>query len=161
MHCVFLSFGSNLGDRRKNIEEAYRKIEMRIGKLISKSAFHITLPEGFESEYRFVNSVCSVLTPIEPRDVLLETQRIERELGRTEKSSGSGYADRIIDIDVLMYDDCIVESPDFILPHPRFHTRDFVLAPFAEIAPEVIHPVLKKSIGALKSDLDAKSRVFV
>ena len=153
IHVVFLGLGSNLGDKEKNIERAYREIDKRIGRIISKSAFYMSDPEGFESENRFVNSVCELVTILEAREVLRVTQAIEKELGRTKKSPDGGYADRTIDIDILMVDNRIVEEPGLIIPHPRFHLRDFVLTPFAEISPDTVHPVFAKTILELKKGL--------
>ena len=153
VHIVFFSLGSNLGDKQKNIERAYRQIKKRIGKIVSQSAFYITQPEGFESENEFVNSVCEVATTLSAREVLQETQEIEKKLGRTNKSHDRLYADRLIDIDILLFDNLIIEESDLIVPHPRFHLRDFVLTPFAEISPNTIHPVFDKSILQLKNEL--------
>lgn len=155
-HIIFFGLGSNLGDKQKNIERAYKQIKKRIGKIVSKSAFYFSEPEGFESENEFVNSVCEVATTISPAEVLQETQEIEKKLGRTSKSQNQEYTDRVIDIDILMYDNLIVEESDLIIPHPRFHLRDFVLTPFVEISPNTIHPVFDKSILQLKNELSPK-----
>ena len=156
-HHIFLGLGSNLGDKQKNIERAYRQIKKRIGKIVSKSAFYITEPEGFESENQFVNSVCEVATTLTAREVLQETQEIEKKIGRTTKSENQQYADRIIDIDILLFDNQIIEEPGFLIPHPRLHFRNFVLTPFAEISPNTIHPVFDKSILQLMSELSQTS----
>lgn len=153
-HTVFFSLGSNLGDKQKNIEQAYKEIKKRIGNIVSKSAFYITQPEGFESENEFINSVCEVTTTMTPREVLQETQNIEKRVGRTTKSQQGVYSDRLIDIDILMFDNQIIEEPDLIVPHPRFHIRNFVLEPFAEISPNTIHPLFDKSILQLKNELN-------
>lgn len=156
-HHIFLGLGSNLGDKQKNIECAYRQIKKRIGKIVSKSAFYITEPEGFESENQFVNSVCEVATTLTAREVLQETQEIEKKIGRTTKSENQQYADRIIDIDILLFDNQIIEEPGLLIPHPRLHFRNFVLTPFAEISPNTIHPVFDKSILQLMSELSQTS----
>ena len=153
IHTLFLAFGSNLGNKEKNILDAYEKIEGRIGKIISRSAFYITEPEGFDSDNRFVNTVCQIETEKEVREVFDAIRRIEIEIGRTSKSANGEYADRVIDIDILMYDNLVIDEPDLIVPHPRFHQRKFVLEPFSEIAPEEIHPVLLKTVGELKGEL--------
>lgn len=152
-HIIFLGMGSNLGDKQKNIERAYRQINKRMGKIISKSAFYVSEPEGFESKNKFVNSVCEVVTAMNAGEVLQETREIEKELGRTKKSQDGGYVDRIIDIDILMFDDQVIESNGLIIPHPRFHLRDFVLIPFAEISPHTVHPVFDKTVLQLKNEL--------
>jgi 2-amino-4-hydroxy-6-hydroxymethyldihydropteridine diphosphokinase len=152
-HRIFFGLGSNLGDKEKNIEEAYRRIEERIGKIVSKSAFYVTRPEGFQSENWFVNTVCEVISEVPVEKVFAITQTIEKQLGRTEKSINGKYADRVIDIDMLMVDDCIIDTPELTVPHPRMHLRRFVLVPFSEIAPDVVHPVLKQSIRDLLEQL--------
>ncbi len=150
---IFLGLGSNLGDKEKNIEEAYRRIEERIGKIVSKSAFYVTRPEGFLSENWFVNTVCEVVSDMPVDEAFAITQSIEKQLGRTKKSENGNYADRVIDIDMLMVDDSIIDTPELTVPHPRMHLRRFVLVPFAEIAPDVVHPVLKQSIRDLLEQL--------
>jgi len=150
---IFFGLGSNLGDKEKNIEEAYRRIEERIGKIVSQSAFYVTRPEGFLSENWFVNTVCEVVSDMPVDEVFAITQTIEKQLGRTGKSINGKYADRVIDIDMLMVDDCIIDTPELTVPHPRMHLRRFVLVPFAEIAPDVVHPVLKQSIRDLLEQL--------
>ncbi|MDO5665292.1 MAG: 2-amino-4-hydroxy-6-hydroxymethyldihydropteridine diphosphokinase [Bacteroidia bacterium] len=155
---IFLGLGSNLGDKQKNIERAYKQIKKRIGKIVSKSAFYVSEPEGFDSENEFVNSACEVLTTISPAEVLQETQKIEQTIGRTNKSQNNEYADRIIDIDILMYDNLIIEESNLIIPHPRFHFRNFVLIPFVEISPNTVHPVLDKSILQLKNELENSTK---
>lgn len=150
---IFLGLGSNLGDKEKNIEEAYRRIEERIGKIVSKSAFYVTRPEGFLSENWFMNTVCEVVSDMPVDEVFAITQTIEKQLGRIKKSENGNYADRVIDIDMLMVDDSIIDTPELTVPHPRMHLRRFVLVPFAEIAPDVVHPVLKQSIRDLLEQL--------
>lgn len=155
-HIIFFALGSNLGDKQKNIEDAYNKIEERIGRITSVSALHITMPEEFESDHLFVNSVCEVVSELDVNTVFAITQEIEKEIGRSEKSKNGVYNDRIIDIDLLMMDDLVLNAPGLTLPHPRFHLRNFVLDPFCEIAPDVVHPVLKKTIRELRLELDRR-----
>ena len=152
-HNVFLAFGSNLGNKKENIEIAYQKIEKQIGEIISKSAFYITKPEDFISNNFFVNSVCLVVTKLSLTETFSITQKIEIEIGRAEKTINGCFADRLIDIDLLMYDSMIVNSIDLTIPHPKFHARSFVLKPFAEIAPDVVHPILNKTISELNNNL--------
>ena len=152
---VYLALGSNLGDKQKNIEEALDKIEERIGNITSLSAFHLTAPVGFQSENIFVNCVCEIATTIEIHKLFVITQDIEKEIGRTGKSINGQYVDRRIDIDLILAGDTIIDTPELIIPHPRFHTRSFVLDPLYEIAPDVIHPVLGKSIREIREELGA------
>ena len=102
-----------------------------------RSALYVTEPWGFASEHLFTNAAVLCLTPLSPHDLLAATQRIEREMGRKKKSVGGVYHDRIIDIDILLYDDCRVDDPDLKIPHPLMWKRDFVMQPLSEIFPEV------------------------
>ena len=144
-HEVYLGLGSNLGDREAHISEAIRLIGERIGPVVRQSALIETEPWGFQSENRFLNGVIRCTTGHTPREVLRLTQQIERELGRRKKSKGRGrqpeacsqeaavYADRTIDIDILLYDDITVSEPDLVIPHPLMQERDFVMIPLREI----------------------------
>jgi 2-amino-4-hydroxy-6-hydroxymethyldihydropteridine diphosphokinase len=132
-HQVYLGLGSNLGDCRKNLERAIRLIGDRVGRVIRQSSFIETKPWGFESEHRFVNAVVLCETTKTPREVLLLTQQIERDMGRRKKSVSGGYADRTIDIDILLYDDVMIDEPDLKIPHPLMYQRDFVMIPLKEI----------------------------
>lgn len=153
---VILALGSNLGDKRQNIAIALDKIEERIGRITSLSALYDTLPEGFYSEQNFINCVCEVATHLNIWALFSITQEIEKEMGRVTKSISSQYADRIIDIDLIMAGDLIIQTPDLTIPHPSFHIRDFVLTPLCEIAPDRVHPISGKSIRQLKEELDQK-----
>lgn len=139
---VYLGLGTNLGDKEKNLRDAVQMIEERVGNVCSLSSFYATAPWGFESENAFLNAAVCVETLLSPRELLTITQQIEREIGRTTKSVNHTYADRLIDIDLLMYDDLIINDPDLVLPHPLMHERRFVMEPLAEIAPGVVHPLL-------------------
>lgn len=146
---VYVSLGTNLGDKDNNLRTAVRLMQERIGKVISLSSFYETAPWGFQSEHSFLNAAACIETRLSPEQLLLVTQQIERELGRTQKSSGNAYKDRLIDIDLLMYDDLQIHADQLILPHPLMTERRFVLEPLAEIAPETIHPVTGKTIREL------------
>ena len=146
---VYLGLGTNLGDKEQHLHDAVSKIEERVGKVISLSAFYATAPWGFSSENTFLNAAICVQTSLLPLEVLSETQAIERELGRTVKSLGGTYADRVIDIDVLLYADTVLAAEGLTLPHPLMVERRFVMEPLAEIAPDVIHPVLGQPIKTL------------
>lgn len=146
---VYLGLGTNLGDKEQNLRRAVQRIEERIGKVVSLSAFYDTAPWGFSSENTFLNAAACVETTLQPLSVLHLTQEIEREMGRTSKSVDGAYSDRVIDIDLLLYDDRVIDVPELQLPHPLMHRRRFVMEPLAEIAPELVHPVLKKKMREL------------
>lgn len=133
---AYLSLGTNLGDKRKNIAEAIKNIGELVGDVVRQSALYETEPWGFRSDNRFVNAAVCVDTQLSPRRLLEVTQRIEREMGRTLKSDGGEYHDRIIDIDILLYGDLHIDEPDLKIPHPLMHERDFVMAPLNEIMEE-------------------------
>ncbi|NDV65719.1 2-amino-4-hydroxy-6-hydroxymethyldihydropteridine diphosphokinase [Bacteroides sp. 224] len=152
MAFIYLGLGTNLGDKESNLQKAITFIERRIGRVVSLSAFYETAPWGFVSVHSFLNAVVCVETSILPRQLLNKTQSIEKEIGRTSKSVNHTYADRLIDIDLLLYDDQEINEPDLIIPHPLMTDRKFVMEPLAEIAPNLTHPVLKKTMKEL-SDL--------
>lgn len=138
---VYLSLGTNLGNKTENLKAAVEKINEEIGKVTSLSSFYETAPWGFDSDNSFLNAAACVVTDFLPLEVLARTQQIECELGRTHKSVGGVYSDRLIDIDLLMYDDLILDIPELKLPHPLMTQRDFVMDPLKEIAPEAVNPL--------------------
>ena len=140
-HIVFLGLGTNLGDREANLKAAVEQINKRVGEVTSLSAFYVTEPWGFESSHPFLNAVCRVDTVLTPHEVLAVTQDIERMTGRTKKSVNGCYSDRPIDIDILIYDDCRLNTPELTIPHPLMHKRDFVMKPLGEIAPELVKAI--------------------
>lgn len=135
MHTVYLGLGTNLGDKEANLNMAVEEIGKRVGEVISLSAFYASEPWGFESENSFLNAACCIRTGLEPVEVLHVTQEIERLLGRLKKSVHGIYSDRIIDIDILLYDDLRMDTPELTIPHPLMWERDFVMIPLREIAP--------------------------
>lgn len=146
MAIAYLGLGTNLGNKDENLNGAVEYIRERVGRIDSLSAFYVTEPWGFKSENSFLNAVCSVATDISPIELLYITKEIEKEMGRNKKSVDKIYCDRIIDIDILLYDDLIMQSEELTIPHPIMTERDFVMIPLAEIAPELVHPVLKKKM---------------
>lgn len=152
MHEVYLSLGSNLGDRERQLKQAIRFIDERIGEVVRQSSFIQTEPWGFQSDHRFLNAAICCLTDKTPREVLQLTQQIERDLGKTKAHathrpssithhpSSIIHHDRPIDIDILLYDDWKVDEPDLKIPHPLMHQRDFVMIPLKEIMTEQTNP---------------------
>ena len=122
-----------MGDRERNLRKAIRLITDRVGQVTRQSSFIETEPWGYESSNRYMNAAVRCETTKTPREVLLLTQQIERDLGRKTKSVSGGYADRTIDIDILLYDELTVDEPDLKIPHPLMHLRDFVMIPLREI----------------------------
>ena len=154
---VFLGLGTNLGDKRNNLLTAVKYIEEKIGKVTSLSSFYATEPWGFESENQFLNAAICVETSLEPLNLLHIIKDVEIEMGRTQKSVNKVYSDRPIDIDILLYDDMIMETEELYddmimeteeltIPHPLITERDFVMKPLVEIASDAVHPVLKKGL---------------
>lgn len=153
MHSVFIGLGSNLGERKNNILRALDILASEGSKPAALSPFYETVPQGFISEHAFINAAAQVLTPLTPEEFLASTQRVERALGRTRKSTGGTYHDRTIDIDILFYDNLIVETPLLAIPHPLIPERDFVLRPLFDIAPEFIHPQSGLTVTAMLAAL--------
>jgi 2-amino-4-hydroxy-6-hydroxymethyldihydropteridine diphosphokinase len=150
MAVVYLGIGSNLGDKQGNCLDAIERLSTRGISISKRSAMHETQPWGVEDQPDFVNMAVEVETVMSPEELLVTVKEIEREMGR---KAGTRWGPRLIDLDVLLYDDRIVQSKDLIIPHPLLHKRNFVLLPLAEISPECVHPVLKKTIGELAQEL--------
>ncbi|WP_288735943.1 2-amino-4-hydroxy-6-hydroxymethyldihydropteridine diphosphokinase [uncultured Parabacteroides sp.] len=148
MAIAYLALGTNIGNKRRNMITAAVLLAERVGDVLALSGFYETEPWGFQSENTFLNAALQLDTSLSPLELLKATQEIEIEMGRTQKSNGA-YHDRIIDIDILLYEDLVLQTPELTLPHPLMHERLFVMEPLAEIAPNVIHPVFKKPVISL------------
>ena len=135
------------------LRAAIDAIDWLIGQVDGISPFIETEPWGFESKHPFLNAALSVETDLPAMDVLNRTQEIERQLGRQRKSVAGQYQDRPIDIDLLLYGDLVLTSERLTLPHPLLSERLFVLEPLAEIAPQILHPTLGKTIHTLRDEL--------
>lgn len=137
LHTAYLGLGSNLGDAEENIHTACRLVAERIGEIKQQSDIYRTEPWGFQSDNAFANAVICIETTMKPHDLLSATQQIERHMGRTEKTSYRNgkacYQDRIIDIDILLYDDLTIDEPDLKIPHPLMQQRDFVMTPLRQL----------------------------
>ncbi|MDR0712615.1 MAG: 2-amino-4-hydroxy-6-hydroxymethyldihydropteridine diphosphokinase [Prevotellaceae bacterium] len=145
---VFLLLGSNVGDRMQLLERACSLLEQSGAWVEKKSSFYESTPWGFESEQNFLNMALQARTLLQPLRLLQAAQQVERQLGRVRKAS-AGYSSRPIDVDILFYGDKVVAAPLLDVPHPRLHERRFALVPLAEIAPQLVHPTLKKTIALL------------
>lgn len=149
MATVYLGLGTNLGNKEANLRTAIYKLQERIGKQVSLSSFYETAPWGFESDHSFLNAAIGLETSLSPIEILHITQEIEKELGRTKKSVNGSYSDRLIDIDILLYDTLVLQTPELTIPHPLMTERDFVMKPLIEIAENVIHPTREKTLSEL------------
>jgi len=157
MNLIYLSLGSNLGQREQFLQAALEHIQNRIGGIESVSRYYESEAWGFSSAYSFYNCCLSLQTTIEPLPLMELLLEIEQEMGRLRQ--GMGYSDRVIDIDMLLYGDLQLDHPRLTLPHPSMGDRKFVLAPLAEIAPLLIHPVAGISISKMLQVCDDKSEV--
>ena len=133
MHTIYLSLGTNLGSREDNLERALHLLQEQVGALLRRSSVHETTPWGFESSHMFLNLCVCMATSLSPLQLLATTKQIERQLGRTRKSAHGHYADRLIDIDILLYDDAHINEPGLVIPHPHMYERKFVMMPLNEI----------------------------
>ncbi len=132
---IYLSLGSNLGNRHALLVLAIDLLARRVGRIIQASSFIETEPWGFSSPHPFLNAAVHLQTSLSPQQLLAETQAIERQLGRKHKTTGNLYTDRPIDIDILLYGGLRLSTPELTIPHPLMHLRDFVLRPLHEIHP--------------------------
>jgi 2-amino-4-hydroxy-6-hydroxymethyldihydropteridine diphosphokinase len=151
-HTIFLALGSNLGDRRSNLETAIRGLAPGI-QVLQCSSIYETPPWGFEQQPVFLNMVLKARTRLSCSQLLKSLKLLEKEMGR---QPGFRNGPRLIDMDILFYDDIISNSPGLTIPHPHLHERGFVLVPLAEITPDLVHPILKKTIRELQAATDCQ-----
>ncbi|MEI8115657.1 MAG: 2-amino-4-hydroxy-6-hydroxymethyldihydropteridine diphosphokinase [Bacteroidia bacterium] len=156
---LYILLGGNLGDKSRIFSEARDKLNKRLGKITAQSSVYETEPWGFESSDLFWNQVLEITTKLSPEEVLLNTQQTEIEMGRIRKSSP--YNSRIIDIDILFYGNEVINQHNLIIPHPRLQDRKFALIPLCEMAPDLVHPVFRKSIRKLIEECTDQLKVEV
>ncbi len=156
-HTVYISVGSNLGNKldncQKNIDilAASASVSLKV-----QSRFYKTEPVDYTDQDWFVNAAIKIETCLEPFQLLKKLKSIEHDAGRTDKTVRFGP--RVIDLDIILFDDLIINTPELTIPHPRMHKRCFVLRPLCDIAPDIIHPVLKKNIKYLLDTINAKDQ---
>jgi 2-amino-4-hydroxy-6-hydroxymethyldihydropteridine diphosphokinase len=145
-HTVYLLTGSNIGDSFASLQQAKQAIHLKVGEVVSASSIYKTEPWGNKDQQDFLNQVLNVDTSLEPIDVLKTVLQIEQEMGRNRIEK---WGPRIIDIDILFYDELIMETNELKIPHPFLHERRFTLMPLNEIAPELVHPLLNLPVSSL------------
>ena len=150
---VYLGLGTNSGNKQDNLQRAIEALSLALGLPAACSSFMESEPWGFESKNSFLNCVAAFDTYLSPTELLNTTEDIERRLGRTKKSIGGQYSDRTIDIDILFYGNEVIKSERLTVPHPLLHLRDFVLQPLHEIAPQLRHPAMGRTIEELLAEL--------
>ena len=149
---LLLSVGGNLDNSREKFEHLWQCIEEKVGKVERLSHYYRTAPWGFVSANTFVNAAAKVKTLLSPMETLQVTQDIEQLLGRLVKSTDGQYHDRIIDIDLIAYNQLVLKNERLILPHPLMAQRRFVLKPLCDICPEWVHPLLHKDVRTLLAE---------
>jgi 2-amino-4-hydroxy-6-hydroxymethyldihydropteridine diphosphokinase len=150
-HIAFVGVGSNLGDKIGHCEKATAELlSVDSNHLLSRSSFYQTRPVGYLDQDWFVNGVFQMDTHLAPLDLLRALKAAESRMGRAETAR---WGPRIIDLDLLFYDEAVIRTPEMEIPHPRLHERQFVLIPLGEIAPDLIHPGLGKTVRELSASL--------
>lgn len=162
MAIVYLSLGSNLGDRVGYIQQATSLLGANPDiNIVATSSFYESEPWQMDSEKWFVNAIVQISTTLLPEELLDECKRIEVLLGRKDDSRVTGYTDRQIDIDIIFYDKSMIKTDRLTIPHPLFHHRAFMLVPMLEIAEDFVHPVFNKTVEQLYDDLENPESVYL
>lgn len=159
MNISYLLLGGNIGNSLQVFLQCHKQISTEVGEISLMSSCYESEPWGFNHKSKFANQVLKVSTLLDPFQLLEKCQLIERQFGR-KRSSDDGYQARIIDIDILFFNDLILDGDNLEIPHPRLHLRRFTLLPFDEINSNFIHPKFNKSISRLLSDCPDKSEVI-
>jgi 2-amino-4-hydroxy-6-hydroxymethyldihydropteridine diphosphokinase len=158
MNKFYLSLGSNLGEREKNLARAVEELEKRGAKILRRSSIYETEPVEIREQAWFLNCAIEVETDMQPQQFMSALLEIELQLGRRRDVK---YGPRTIDLDILLQGDTILNTPQLTIPHPKMAERRFVLVPLAEIAPQVMHPVLHRSIAELLALCPDQSEVRI
>jgi 2-amino-4-hydroxy-6-hydroxymethyldihydropteridine diphosphokinase len=157
VHKLYLLLGANLGNKLHTFEQARQCIADQVGEIVSQSGLYETAAWGVTEQPTYMNQVLLVVTYLKPAEVLTHTLAIEEQLGRVRAEK---WGARVIDIDLLFYDDLIINTPTLTLPHPLLHERRFTLVPLAEIAPDLVHPALNKTANELLISCSDDSEVI-
>ncbi|HPA12575.1 MAG TPA: 2-amino-4-hydroxy-6-hydroxymethyldihydropteridine diphosphokinase [Bacteroidales bacterium] len=158
MQKSYLLLGSNLGDKNHNLLKARTLIQSKEITLVRESAIYKTSPWGFDADEDFLNQVVEIATELDPMKLLNRLLEIEKQVGRKRKEI-AGYQSRILDVDILFFGSQVINTPKIIIPHPRLHLRRFTLVPMNELAPDLMHPVLNKTIAQLLAECDDNMKV--
>lgn len=153
---IYLLLGTNLGDRIQMLNRAIDLIAERVGTVVLQSSLYETAPWGVTDQPDYLNQVLTVDTKLKPEELLVQTQAIEQELGRVRLAK---WGARVIDIDILYYDQFILQTDTLTIPHPFLHQRRFTLVPLDEVAPDFIHPILHKTTRELLAECEDRSEV--
>lgn len=149
-HTVYIALGTNLGQRLANLRAAIEALTPDV-RVLAESHVYETPPWGYEDQPAFLNMVVKAGTDLEPEALLKYLKQLEVELGREQNFR---WGPRLIDLDILFYDDLILDTPPLVIPHPRLHERAFVLVPLADVAPDLLHPVFQRSVSDLLAEIN-------
>lgn len=154
-HSAYISVGSNLGDKLACCRQGIAQVAaLPRTELAVQSPFYRTAPVDYLDQDWFINAAIKVATNLAPEALLTALQAIQRKAGRTPEGDKIRFGPRLLDLDIIFYDDLVLDLPDLVVPHPRMHKRRFVLQPLCDIDPTIIHPVLKKDVQSILEDLD-------
>ena len=156
-HTVYIALGTNLGERKANLRAAI-ELMPPIVKVLAKSHIYETPPWGYEDQPAFLNMVVKAETSLEPESLLKYLKQLEVQLGREQNFR---WGPRLIDLDILFYDDLVIDTPPLVIPHPRLHERAFVLVPLADVAPDVVHQVIQRKVSDLLLEIDQQGIVCI
>ncbi|OQX98670.1 MAG: 2-amino-4-hydroxy-6-hydroxymethyldihydropteridine diphosphokinase [Bacteroidetes bacterium 4572_128] len=161
MKKIYILLGGNLGDRAYFLRKSIKEISQKIGKILKKSSIYESKSWGFSSEKNFLNQVILINSNLSPYKLLECSKKIEKKLGRIKKSKDKIYENRTIDIDILFYENEIINDENLQIPHKLLHKRKFTILPLCEIAPKLYHPLLKKNIENILKDCKSNEEITI